>query len=70
MDYRLIDRLLDQGHEMIFVENIFAAPKCNINQLRQHPRFKFTRPDVISLLRLKFEKIYNFAPNDHQKYIP
>ena len=35
----LIDRLLDEGHEVLCVDNLFTGTKRNIDQLLANPRF-------------------------------
>lgn len=42
----LIDRLLEQDHEVICADNLFTGTKRNIDHLYNHPRFEFLRHDV------------------------
>jgi UDP-glucuronate decarboxylase len=57
----LSTRLLDQGHEVICVDNLFTGTKRNIEHLHTHPRFEFIRHDVTFPLYLEVDEIYNLA---------
>ena len=57
----LIDRLLEQGHEVICVDNLFTGTKRNIEHLHNHPRFEFMRHDVTFPLYVEVDEIYNLA---------
>ncbi|WP_375391714.1 UDP-glucuronic acid decarboxylase family protein [uncultured Sphingomonas sp.] len=57
----LIDRLLDQGHEVLCVDNLFTGAKLNIDHLRTHERFEFLRHDVTMPLYVEVDEIYNLA---------
>lgn len=57
----LIDRLLDQGHEVLCVDNLFTGTKQNIDHLRGHERFEFMRHDVTMPLYVEVDEIYNLA---------
>ncbi len=57
----LIDRLLDQGHEVICVDNLFTGTKRNIDHLHGHNRFEFLRHDVTLPLFVEVDEIYNLA---------
>jgi UDP-glucuronate decarboxylase len=57
----LIDRLLDQGHEVLCVDNLFTGTKQNIDHLRGHERFEFMRHDVTMPLYVEMDEIYNLA---------
>jgi UDP-glucuronate decarboxylase len=57
----LIDRLLDQGHEVICADNLFTGTKRNIDHLHGHPRFEFLRHDVTFPLYVEVDEIYNLA---------
>ena len=37
----LVDRLLEQGHEVVCLDNLFSGTKRNIEHLSGHPRFEF-----------------------------
>lgn len=57
----LIDRLLEMGHEVICVDNLFTGSKRNIEHLHNHPRFEFMRHDVTFPLYVEVDEIYNLA---------
>jgi UDP-glucuronate decarboxylase len=57
----LIDRLLDQGHEVLCVDNLFTGAKQNIEHLLNHRHFEFIRHDVTFPLYLETDEIYNLA---------
>lgn len=57
----LIDRLLDQGHEVVCVDNLFTGTKRNIDHLHANPRFEFMRHDVSFPLYIEVDEIYNLA---------
>ena len=57
----LIDRLLDQGHEVLCVDNLFTGTKRNVEHLHNHPRFEFMRHDVCFPLFVEVDEIYNLA---------
>lgn len=57
----LIDRLLDQGHEVLCVDNLFTGTKRNIAHLHTHPRFDFIRQDICFPLYVEVDEIYNLA---------
>src|SRR5664279_1269874 len=57
----LIDRLLEQGHDVLCVDNLFTGTKRNIEHLHAHPRFEFIRHDVTFPLFIEVDEIYNLA---------
>lgn len=57
----LIDRLLEQGHEVICADNLFTGTKRNIEHLHNHSRFEFMRHDVTFPLYVEVDEIYNLA---------
>ncbi|MER8842445.1 SDR family oxidoreductase [Mesorhizobium sp. M0913] len=57
----LTDRLLDLGHEVICVDNLFTGTKRNIDHLHRHPRYEFMRHDVCFPLYVEVDEIYNLA---------
>lgn len=57
----LIDRLLDQGHEVLCVDNLFTGSKRNMEHLHNHARFEFMRHDVTFPLYVEVDEIYNLA---------
>jgi UDP-glucuronate decarboxylase len=57
----LIDRLLEQGHEVICVDNLFSSTKRNIDHMHANPRFEFLRHDVCFPLYVVVDVIFNLA---------
>jgi UDP-glucuronate decarboxylase len=57
----LIDRLLEKGHEVLCVDNLFTGTKRNVEHLHSHPRFEFIRHDVTFPLYVEADEIYNLA---------
>ncbi len=57
----LIDRLIEQGHEVICVDNLFTGSKRNLEHLHNHPRVEFMRHDVTFPLYVEVDEIYNLA---------
>lgn len=57
----LIDRLLEQGHEVICVDNLFTGSKRNIDHLHNYSRFELMRHDVTFPLYVEVDEIYNLA---------
>ncbi|WP_050602010.1 UDP-glucuronic acid decarboxylase family protein [Ruegeria sp. 6PALISEP08] len=57
----LCDRLLDEGHEVLCVDNLFTGTKRNIDHLHNNPRFEFMRHDVTFPLFVEVDEIYNLA---------
>jgi UDP-glucuronate decarboxylase len=57
----LIDRLLERGHEVLCVDNLFTGTKRNVEHLLGHPCFEFLRHDVTAPLYVEADEIYNLA---------
>ena len=57
----LCDRLINQGHEVICMDNYFTGRKRNIAHLIGHPHFELMRHDVIDPFKLEVDQIYNLA---------
>lgn len=57
----LCRRLLDQGHEVIGLDNYFTGSKENIASLLPNPRFEMIRHDVTFPIYLEVDLIYNLA---------
>jgi len=57
----LCDKLLEQGHEVLCVDNLFTGTKHNIDHLHGHPRFEFMRHDITFPLYVEVDEIYNLA---------
>jgi len=57
----LCARLLDEGHDVLCVDNYFTGTKQNIIPLINHPRFEMLRHDVTFPLYVEVDEIYNLA---------
>lgn len=57
----LCERLLEQGNDVICVDNLFTGRKDNIRHLMENPYFEFMRHDVIEPYYVEVDQIYNLA---------
>ena len=57
----LCERLLQEGHEVICLDNCFTGNKSNIYHLMESPKFEFLRHDVTFPLYIEVDEIYNLA---------
>jgi UDP-glucuronate decarboxylase len=57
----LCERLLDEGNDVICLDNFFTGRKENILHLLDNKRFELLRHDVIEPILLEVDQIYNFA---------
>ena len=57
----LSERLLNEGHEVICLDNFFTGRKRNIAHLLEHPNFELIRHDVIDPFKAEVDQIYNLA---------
>lgn len=57
----LIDRLMNQGHEVICLDNFYTGHKRNILKWLDHPYFEFIRHDITEPIRLEVDQIYHLA---------
>ncbi|MDO7788433.1 UDP-glucuronic acid decarboxylase family protein [Desulforamulus aquiferis] len=57
----LCERLINDGHEVICLDNLFTGSKANIIHLMNNPKFEFIRHDIIEPILLEVDEIYNFA---------
>jgi len=57
----LCERLLDQGHDVLCVDNYFTGRKDNIAHLIGNPHFEAMRHDVTFPLYVEVDEIYNLA---------
>ncbi len=57
----LCERLLNEGHEVICLDNFFTGNKHNIVHLMSNPRFEVLRHDVTLPLFIEVDEIYNLA---------
>ena len=57
----LCEKLLEQGHEVVCVDNFFTGSKRNIYHLLDNPKFELLRHDVTLPLYIEVDEIYNLA---------
>jgi UDP-glucuronate decarboxylase len=69
----LCDRLLQDGHEVVCIDNLFTGRKQNIAHLLANPNFEFVRHDIIDPFKFEVDQIYNLAcpaSPPHYQYNP
>jgi len=57
----LCERLLNEGNDVLCVDNYFTGVKDNIAHLLENPRFEIMRHDVTFPLYVEVDEIYNLA---------
>jgi UDP-glucuronate decarboxylase len=57
----LCERLLDQGHDVLCVDNFYTSSRDNIAHLLTNPYYEFMRHDVTVPLSVEVDEIYNLA---------
>ncbi len=57
----LCDRLLNEGHDVLCVDNFYTSTRRNITHLLEHPNFELMRHDVTFPLYVEVDRIYNLA---------
>ena len=57
----LCERLLDEGHEVICLDNFFTGRRLNVQHLFDNPAFELIRHDVVEPILLEVDQIYNLA---------
>jgi UDP-glucuronate decarboxylase len=69
----LCERLVEQGHDVICVDNFFTSQKTNVAHLLKEPNFELVRHDITQPLILDVDEIYNMAcpaAPGHYQYNP
>ncbi len=57
----LCERLLNEGNEVICVDNFFTGSKTNVVHLLKNPYFELVRHDITSPFFVEVDEIYNLA---------
>jgi UDP-glucuronate decarboxylase len=57
----LSERLLNEGNEVLCLDNFFTGRKRNIEHLIGNPRFELIRHDVCDPFKFEVDQIYNLA---------
>jgi UDP-glucuronate decarboxylase len=69
----LCERLLNDCHEVICLDNFFTGRKVNLSSFANNPRFELVRHDVIDPFKYEVDQIYNLAcpaSPPHYQYNP
>jgi UDP-glucuronate decarboxylase len=69
----LCERLVNDGHDVVCVDNFFTSQKTNVAHLLERPNFELLRHDITQPLVLEVEEIYNLAcpaAPGHYQYNP
>src|SRR5688572_17893141 len=69
----LCERLVEEGHDVVCVDNFFTSQKTNVVHLLGRPNFDLIRHDVTQPLVLEVDQIYNLAcpaAPGHYQYNP
>ncbi len=53
--------LLDQGHEVVCVDNLYTGSKKNIQSFLKNPKFEFIQQDITEPIDDTADQIYNLA---------
>lgn len=57
----LCTRLIQEGHDVLCIDNFYTGSKSNIAPLLHHPRFELMRHDITFPLYVEVDEIYNLA---------
>lgn len=57
----LCEKLVEAGHDVLCLDNLFTGSKRNIEHLLRTPNFEFLRHDVTFPLYVEVDQIYNLA---------
>lgn len=57
----LVERLLEEGNDVICVDNYFTGAKRNIAHLIGNPYFEIIRHDITMPFFIEVDEIYNLA---------
>lgn len=57
----LCERLLNEGHEVLCVDNFYSGTKDNVTHLMGNPHFELMRHDVTFPLYVEVDEIFNLA---------
>ncbi|MCB1178061.1 MAG: SDR family oxidoreductase [Leptospiraceae bacterium] len=57
----LCEKLLNEGNEIICLDNLHTGSKSNVSHLFSNPNFEFIRHDITEPIKIEVDQIYNFA---------
>src|SRR5260221_14693454 len=69
----LSERLVEQGHDVVCLDNFFTSQKSNVAHLLERSNFELVRHDVTEPIVLEVDEIYNLAcpaAPGHYQYNP
>ncbi len=69
----LCERLVEQGHDVVCIDNFFTSQKSNLDHLLNRKNFELIRHDVTHPMWLEVDEIYNLAcpaAPGHYQYNP
>ena len=61
LSHRLCRRLVNEGHEVVAVDNFFTSQKTNVKDLLDKPNFEIIRHDITKEFFIEVDQIYNMA---------
>ncbi|MEM6733854.1 MAG: GDP-mannose 4,6-dehydratase, partial [Myxococcota bacterium] len=57
----LCSRLIDEGHEVVCLDNFFTGRRRNVAHLRDHKNLELVRHDIVEPYLIEVDRIYNLA---------
>jgi UDP-glucuronate decarboxylase len=57
----LVDRLMNNGDDVICLDNLYTGNKQNISRWFDRPNFEFIRHDITEPIRLEVDQVYHLA---------
>jgi UDP-glucuronate decarboxylase len=57
----LVDRLLQDGHDVLVVDNFYSGVRRNLSHVLSHPRLELLRHDITFPLYVEVDEIYHLA---------
>jgi len=57
----LCEKLVEAGHDVVCLDNLFTGTKGNIDDLLSEHNFEFVRHDLVEPILLEVDEIYNLA---------
>jgi UDP-glucuronate decarboxylase len=69
----LCERMVEEGHDVICLDNFFTSQKSNVEHLLARPNFELIRHDITLPIVLEVDEIYNLAcpaAPGHYQYNP
>ena len=73
MGSHLCERLVEEDHDVICLDNFFTSQKTNVEHLLGKPNFELIRHDITQPIFLEVDEVYNLAcpaAPGHYQYNP